>query len=71
LHERIHDLDPRPQSLKGSGAVPAFSGVIVEWLDNQAHTLGLTQRRGVSRVSGDTERTRLTPRVPRKQSGQY
>src|ERR1039458_1953970 len=40
--EEPHPLDPRQEPLQGCGPVSAIS-VIVEWFDDQAHTLGLTQ----------------------------
>ncbi len=41
--EELHPLDSRQEPLQGCGPVSAI-GVIIEWLDDQAHTLGLTQR---------------------------
>ena len=41
--EEPHPLYPHQEPLQGCGPVAAI-GVIIERLDDQAHTLGLTQR---------------------------
>jgi hypothetical protein len=41
--EELHSLDSGQEPLQGCGPV-STADVIVEWLDDQAHTLGLTQR---------------------------
>src|SRR5271157_6088796 len=39
--EKPHPLDPRQEPLQGCGPVSAIS--VVEWVDDQPHTLVLTQ----------------------------
>ena len=40
--EEPHPLDPRQESLQGRGPISALD-VIIQWLNDQPHTLGLTQ----------------------------
>ena len=41
MGEELHPFDSRQKPLKGGGTIFANS-VIVKWLDDQAHALGLT-----------------------------
>jgi hypothetical protein len=41
--EELHSFNSRQKPLQGCGPVSTVD-FIVEWLDDQAHTLGLTQR---------------------------
>src|ERR1039458_696655 len=44
--EEPHPLDPRQEPLQGCGPVSAI-GVIVDCVDDQSHTLGLTQHQSL------------------------